>query len=278
MCVLFQLTCTLSFIESIEEYGKQRLWGPIGYGLGAFIVGSSLTTLDEFQHCNSPLHVDYVPCFYAFAVLMGVAVLMGIFFDFGETSTERGNVLEGLKVLCDCQHVYFILTLLYCGFALGITQTFLFWHLQDLGGTQFLFSCISAVQCASEVVMYLMSGSLITRFGYVKLLYAGLVCYIIRFWLYAFVTNSWLVLPFESLYGISTAGVWSAAVCYVGLIPGASSTVQGIIGGVHWGLGLGCGGVVGGFVVTYIGLKLTFVGLAFLSMVNLTLYILVTNY
>ena len=100
---------------------------------------------------------------------------MGIFFDFGETSTERGNVLEGLKVLCDCQHVYFILTLLYCGFALGITQTFLFWHLQDLGGTQFLFSCISAVQCASEVVMYLMSGSLITRFGYVKLLYAGLV-------------------------------------------------------------------------------------------------------
>ena len=126
--------------------------------------------------------------------------------------------------------------------------------------------------------MYLMSGSLITRFGYVKLLYAGLVCYIIRFWLYAFVTNSWMVLPFELLYGISTAGVWSAAVCYVGLIPGASSTVQGIIGGVHWGLGLGCGGVVGGFVVTYIGLKLTFVGLAFLSIVDLTLYIVVTNY
>lgn len=263
--------------DNKEQYGKQRLWGSAGWGLGAFIVGSALTTTEETHNCNSPLHVDYTPCFYAFWALLGAALIFGLFFDFDEKSTEKANLREGCKICYDCPFIFLTLTLLYCGFALGIVQTFLFWHVHDLGGTQFLLSCISGVQSSSEILMYSISEPLIQRFGYEKIFYSGLISYIIRFWLYVFITNSWLILPLELLYGVASAGVWAAAVCYIGLVPGASSTIQGFIGGIYWGLGLGAGGVIGGFIVSYIGLRLTFVGFGILSIVDLFLYILVNN-
>ena len=247
--------------------------------MGAFIVGSALTTTKESNNCNSTLHVDYTPCFYAFVGLLCVALILGLFFDFDEKSAEEGNLREGFKIFYNCQSICFTLTVLYCGFALGTVQTFLFWHVHNLGGTQFLLSCISGVRCASEILMYFISGPLIARFGYKKIMYCSLVSYIIRFWIYAFLSNSWLliVLPLEVLDGVASAGVWTAAVGYIGLIPGASSTMQGIIGGIYWGLGLGAGGAIGGGIVSYIGLRLTFAVFGILSIVDLSLYILVNN-
>ena len=40
--------------------------------------------------------------------------------------------------------------------------------------------------------------------------------------------------------------------------PGSGATVQGIIHGVYWGLGMAVGGILGGFMVHGIGARLTF--------------------
>lgn len=230
------------------------------------------------KRCNNPLNVDYMPCFYAFAILMGIAVLVGGLLDFDHIQQEEQSIFQGLStVLCSCEYIYFILTILFCGCATGIIQTFLFWHLQDIGGTQFLFSCIAALQCASDIVMYFWSGTLITYFGHQRVLYAGLVCYTIRFLGYTFITNSWAVLPFELLHGVTNAAVWSAGVVFVGLAPGAPSTLQGILGGVYSGLGSGGGGVVGGFIVGAVGCSNTFLILALVSFIDLLLFVLVNN-
>lgn len=260
-----------------EDYGKQRLWGAFGWGLTAFIVGSSLSTIKEINNCNNPLSVDYLPCFYAFACLMGVALLIGALFEFDEKQSQETDLWKGLSTLIDCQYMYFILTILFCGIALGFIQTFLFWHLQDLGGSQFLFSTITAIHCISEVMVYSFSGMFIKWFGHHQVLYVGLSCYIIRFFGYAFITNSWVVLPFEILHGLSTAAVWSAAVVFVGLIPGAPATMQGILGGVHWGLGNGGGGVVGGLLITYTGTTTSFLIFGVVILVDLSLFICLNN-
>ena len=260
-----------------EDYGKQRLWGAFGWGLAAFIVGSSLSTIEEISNCNNPLSVDYLPCFYAFACLMGVALLIGALFEFDEKESLETNIWQGLAVLFDCRYIYFIITILFCGSALGFIETFLFWHLQDLGGTQFLFSTITAIHCISEVVAYCCSGMFIKWLGHHQVLYVGLSCYIIRFFGYAFISNSWVVLPFEILHGLSTAAVWSAAVVFVGLIPEAPATMQGILGGVHWGLGNGGGGVVGGLLITYAGATNSFLIFGIISLVDLSLFISLNN-
>lgn len=265
--------------DSPEDYGKQRLWGAFGWGLGAFIVGASLSTIQEFKNCTNPLSVDYMPCFYAFAFLMGFSLLIGALFEFPDRDTEADvSVWTGIKSLFNLRYVFFIFTVLHCGFSLGFIQVFLFWHLEDLGGTQLLFSIITAIHCASEVVVYRFSGQLISLFGHHMLIYAGLVCYAVRFFVYAFAQSSWSVLPFELLHGVSTAAVWSAAVTYVGLISGAPTTMQGILGSVHWGLGSGGGGIVGGLLISYVGTARSFFIFGVVSALNLLLFVLVNNW
>ncbi|XP_001634981.2 major facilitator superfamily domain-containing protein 6 [Nematostella vectensis] len=263
--------------DNVEEYGRQRMWGSIGWGMGAFIVGSTLSYLQELNGCNNPLSVDYMPCFYAFAILMGVTILIGGLFEFEDVKRDETTLLQGLGNLCNIQYLYFILTMLFCGGAFGCLQTFLFWHLLEIGGTQFLFSAITAVQCVSEILMFSMSGVLIRCCGYQRVLYLGLICYAVRFFAYAFVTNCWLALPLECLHGVSYAAVWSAAVVFVGLIPGANNTMQGILGGVYWGVGFGGGGVVGGLMVSWLGSSLTFAIFGVLSVIDLIVFASVNN-
>lgn len=208
---------------------------------------------------------------------MGLALLNGALFEFDDKKSQESDIWQGLCILIDCQYVCFIVTILFCGTALGFIQTFLYWHLQDIGGSQFLFSTITAIHCISEVIVYSCSGVLIKWFGHHQMLYVGLSCYIIRFFAYAFITNSWAVLPFEILHGLSTAAVWSAAVVFVGLIPGAPATMQGILGGVHWGLGNGGGGVVGGLLITYAGTSMSFLLFGVVSLLGLTLFVCLNN-
>lgn len=242
------------------------------------MVGACISTIQEVKGCNNPLSVDYMPCFYTFAILMGISVLIGGLLEFDDQHKEEQSIFQGIgSVLCNYEYIYFISTILFCGCATGVIQTFLFWHLEDIGGTQFLFSCIAVVQCISDVLMYFCSGAMITWLGHQRVLYAGLVCYTVRFLGYALISNSWVVLPFELLHGVTNAAVWSAGVVFVGLSPGAPSTLQGILGGVYSGLGCGGGGMIGGFIVGAVGCRYTFLLLAAISFLDLVLFAILNN-
>ena len=53
--------------------------------------------------------------------------------------------------------------------------------------------------------------------------------------------------------------------------------MQGILGGVHWGLGNGGGGVVGGLLITYAGATTSFLIFGVVSLVDLSLFICLNN-
>ncbi|KAK3736141.1 hypothetical protein QZH41_015530, partial [Actinostola sp. cb2023] len=134
-------TLTLADIATLQKlgdnkqnYGKQRLWGACGYGVGAFAVGACISTIQELKGCNNPLNVNYMPCFYTFVILMGIAVLIGGLFDFDDEPHEDQSFLQGLGTMfCNFENIYFIVTILFCGCATGVIETFLFWHLEDIG-------------------------------------------------------------------------------------------------------------------------------------------------
>ena len=253
------------------------MWGTFGWGLGAFLVGASLSTIAEVSGCNNPLSVDYLPSFYAFACLMAIAITAGALFKFDEHRSNEINVCRGLTTALDFRYAFFLFTVLFCGSALGFIETFLFWHLQDLGGTQFLFSMVALIQCVSEITVYCSSSLLIKFLGHHQTLCLGLFCYIIRFFGYAFITTSWAVLPFEVLHGVSSAAVWSAAVVFVGLIPGAHATMQGILAGVHWGLGNGGGGLLGGLMISYVGAPSSFLIFGLSSVAVLCMFVILNS-
>ena len=275
-------TATLQLLGSeTHKYGMQRLTGSVGWGVGAFVVGASLKTTHKCGKDRDYEIVDYIPCFYTFAVLMFLGLITATRFQFVDKArTSRGTSLRvGLQALKSGKYLMFLFTALYLGFLMAFIKTFLFWHLKDLGGTQLLFSIISAVNCFAEVSMYFLSAKLIKRIGHAKVLYLGLVCYSVRLFYYSAIPMPWMVLVVELLPGITTAAVWAACLSYVSINsgPGAATTMQCILHGVHWGLGYGAGEVIGGIMVHHYGAPTTFIIFGVLCLVILGVYILI-NY
>ena len=232
--------------------------------------------IQEIQPCADPKHIDYILSFYVYAGVMVLAFICAIFFKFEPISdiSYKESFWEAVKLFVDCQHVCFIITLLCSGTAMGFTHTFLFWHLHDMGGSQFLFSIIAAVQCISEVFMYFVSGYLILKIGCDSVLYIGLLANVLRLFAYSVITQPFYSIPLEVLQGISSASIWTAAICYVGLNEGVQVTLQAMLHGIYWGLGHGGGGMLGGLVFGYLGSNATFIIFGICCIINLVVLLI----
>lgn len=95
-----------------------------------------------------------------------------------------------------------------------------------------------------------------------QVLCLGLIGNILRFLYISYLTNPWYVLPFEFMQGITHAAVWAACCSYIAhnTPQQLRSSAQGVLQGLHHGLGRGCGAVFGGFFVRYLGTSATFRG------------------
>nr|KAI8743389.1 major facilitator superfamily domain-containing protein 6-like [Biomphalaria glabrata] len=171
-----------------------------------------------------------------------------------------GKWIAVVKLLATYQYISVLFIAWFMGFGIGIIFTFLFWHLQDLGGSPTLFGVASVINHISELFAYFMAGNLILKFGHVKILYAGLLGNIARFFYISFLSNPWWVLPFEFVQGLTHAAVWASCCAYIThAIPvELRSSAQGILQGLHHGLGRGCGAVFGGLLVYQYGSIVTF--------------------
>ena len=213
-----------------HKYGKQRLWGSIGNGLAAFIVGSSISQTNLCP--GEERQINYYWCFYIFAVFVFLSIIAGsrLQFNTRTDSHESIRVCSSLRqVLANANYLIFLFTVFFDGVAMSFIKAFLFWFLKDLGGTQFLFSVITAVNCFAEVLVYFFSSYLIKWLGNIRVLCIGLFCYFVRFLFYTFLVKPWLVLVIEPLSGITTAALWAAIMSHVGVtaVKDSAVTLQG---------------------------------------------------
>ncbi|KAK3736121.1 hypothetical protein QZH41_004629 [Actinostola sp. cb2023] len=274
-------TATIQMLgKDTHEYGKQAMWGSVGYGLTAFIVGASISGKKHFNPCSKEMNTNFIPCFYVYAVYMLCAICVATRFQFQHSTGEgkcKPSILAGLKILKDLDYAFFMFVVFFCGTATGFIQTFLFWHLRELGGEQILFSLITITNSTAEVVMYLFSDRVLSHIGPFKVIYIGLVCYALRFFYYSYCSHPWLFLPIELIQGITTAAIWSSFVSYVGSTPGLTSTLQGLVSGFYTGLGYATGGFVGGLMVHVFGSSTSFLVFGEMSLIVLFIFIIVNN-
>jgi hypothetical protein len=78
---------------------------------------------------------------------------------------EWVNVFKHFK---DIKCASFLFVAWYMGFGIGLIFTFLFWHLQDYGGSPTLFGVASVINHISEIFAYFFSFRLIQQVGHVK--------------------------------------------------------------------------------------------------------------
>jgi MFS family permease len=127
---------------------------------------------------------------------------------------------------------------------------------------------------------YFYSFKIISQYGHVKVLIAGLLGNVIRFIYISFITWPWLVLPFEFLQGITHAAVWAACCSFISHNTDAElrPSAQGVLQGIHHGFGRFCGAVFGGMLIKDHGTKIIFRIYGLVCAVVLVLFTLVNFY
>ncbi|XP_053604550.1 major facilitator superfamily domain-containing protein 6 [Plodia interpunctella] len=193
---------------------------------------------------------------------------------FAQTTREMPEWVTVLRQFQNVKAASFLLVAWFMGFGIGLIFTFLFWHLQDIGGSPTLFGVASVINHISEIFAYFFSFKLITQMGHVKVLCLGLAGNVVRFLYISWLTDPWWVLPFEFVQGVTHAAVWAACCSYIahGAPPHLRSSAQGVLQGLHHGLGRGCGAVLGGIAVAKWGTTKTFAGYGLLCAVALAAF------
>ncbi|XP_074652067.1 major facilitator superfamily domain-containing protein 6-like isoform X2 [Tubulanus polymorphus] len=167
------------------------------------------------------------------------------------------------------------------GLCNGFIWGFLYWHLENLGATQMLLGIVICTTYICEFTMFFFVDRLVLKpFGCIGTLYLALVCYCMRFTTYAIIEDPWLVIPAEMLQALTFSAVWSSMTRYsIQTVPKDSlATMQGIIHGVYWGLGLGSGHLIGGVMMSRIGAHKTFGCMGLTSIMVLILFAIAQHF
>ncbi|XP_074520514.1 major facilitator superfamily domain-containing protein 6-like [Halichoeres trimaculatus] len=286
-------------------------WGLAMLLVGIWIDHTHITVKIDGVGCVVPeyrLH-NYQIAFIVFGVLMGVAFIVATQFYFEKGADYRHEIPEGvvaeadtpralpessssdqtpispdasqefhysdlLKLLCSVRYGSVLFVAWFMGFGYGFVFTFLYWHLEDLKGTTTLFGVCSVLSHVSELAAYFTSHKFIELVGHVRVLYIGLACNTARYLYISYLQNAWIVLPMEVLQGVTHASVWAACISYLSAAvpPALRTSAQGILQGLHLGLGRGCGAMMGGVFVNYFGAAATFRGIGMASLVILLIF------
>uniref|UniRef100_A0A3Q4HDT3 Major facilitator superfamily domain containing 6a n=1 Tax=Neolamprologus brichardi TaxID=32507 RepID=A0A3Q4HDT3_NEOBR len=285
-------TVTLQYLgKARDRYGLQRMWGSLGWGLAMLLVGiwidhTHITVAIEGTGCAVPdfrLH-NYQLAFIVFGVLMGVALIVATQFYFekgGEYQQEVPEVVEDsantdresvasdqtpsnpdttqefhysdlLKLLCSVRYSSVLFVAWFMGFGY-VMSLFLHWE------TELVIHC---------------NKSHAASLSFLRVLYIGLACNTARYLYISYLENAWIVLPMEILQGVTHASVWAACISFLSAAvpPALRTSAQGILQGLHLGLGRGCGAMVGGVFVNYFGAAETFRGIGMASLVILLIF------
>ena len=212
--------------EERRYYGKQRLWGSLGFGIFSFIVG---ILLEKSRHmvCGEP-YTDYMICFCVFAIIMVLTLFTSTKFQFEYNSTSHAGT-SVLSALCNVHYCSCLIAACFMGFGHGMSHNFINWFLEDLGGSKTLMGVAVICRSLADLTMFFVAGFVIKLVGQIKMMCMSLFCYGVIFTSYSMLENSWSVLPIELLNGITYAAAWSACTSYMA---GASTadavtTIQG---------------------------------------------------
>ena len=221
-----------------SDYGKQRLWGAVGWGLAAAVSG---TLIDRFGLDAG---------FAGFLVLMGAGLAASRTMRIAEAGIGQ-QFWRGIGLLAaNRRWVAFIVIVFVAGIGSGVVNNFLFLYLSDLGASKSLMGWSLFVATLSEIPIFFFSSRLLQRYGAPGVLMIALGANVIRLAAYALMPAAWVVLPIHLLHGFAFSAMWVAGVSYAGdLAPaGMGATAQGLFSGVNMGLGAAAGALMGGFL------------------------------
>jgi PPP family 3-phenylpropionic acid transporter len=250
-----------------EQYGQIRLWGSLGWGVGAPLIGPLVE------------QGGLVWSFYGHAILMVAGLLIAIPLPVATKSSGSSFGL-GLKHLSQDQRWYlFLLVIFIAGFGDALIRNYWFLYLKDLNTSSLLMGLSLTIGMVSELVILFFSGRLLKRLGTQNLLILSVVAQAARLLAWSFISEPYMALSLQVFNGLTFGILWLAGVAYAKEIApaGLGATAQSVLSGVYFGFASMVGALAGGFLYEQIGVWGMYRWGALVMAIGLLVFILASN-
>ncbi|XP_078354311.1 major facilitator superfamily domain-containing protein 6-like [Oculina patagonica] len=249
--------------ENSREFGRIRLWGPIGHMIAA------PTTALLVTHYHYELCGEYQD---NFAIVFGVISLMAScafvsVTQFENEKTEHSDTMtqDGdsgtpvtlIKFFSQYQNFVFILMTFLVGCFDGVVLTFGFWYTKtlDVSIATLVFG-FSRMTCSAVSVVFLgFIGMCVKKTGYTGVTVFSMLLFVCWFIGMSFMKNPWFMLIFETIGYIAYVVGFTGLISYFGEVTPRHlmDTVQGGVNSLFLGVGCGIGTALCGFFIDAIG-------------------------
>ncbi|XP_053994328.1 major facilitator superfamily domain-containing protein 6 [Hylaeus volcanicus] len=251
--------------ERRKDYGKQKMWGSIGFGIFGIAAGYLVDFFSEGQQQK-----DYTCIFYIMLITMifDIIVSTTIKKKNAESLEDEPSIVWELFTVCkQANMLTFVWWCIGAGMCTGVVWNFLFWYTEDLATSsqlawlKTLQGLLTGIQCfLGELPFNFISGTVLRKLGHVNVMSLVLLIYAIRFMAYSTVSNLWWFLIIEILHGPSFGLCWPTMVSYGDKVtpPNTKATIQGFIGAIFEGIGTSSGSLICGWLISIYGGVTTF--------------------
>jgi len=235
---------TLDLLEGRRElYGRQRLWGSIGFVFTALGFGR---VIQQFG-------LQWL--FYGYMALLAAAMVIALRLPARRTRLG-GPLRRGLAQLVRQRAwLIFSASLLVLGIANSGMHTFLNIYVKEMGGGEGLVGLMWAIAAIAEVPVMFLAGPLVARIGARRTIAIAYLAYTARWLLYGVMPTPLWAVPISLLQGVTFAPLWVAGVAYAdSLAPRElKATAQGMFAATLFSLSGVIGGPISGLLFDALG-------------------------
>lgn len=240
--------------EYKADYGLQRMYAQLGGMISSPLSGLLIDYASEGKG-----YTDFRPIFFLYCGLKVTSAVLMLFINL-EFKTPASSVVADVKSVIKVELVSLFVAAFLLGAAWGYIESYLFWLLDDLGGTKSLMGLTITVGGILGIPLLAFSGPLIKKFGHANIIFIGFLAYAVRLYGYSIIYNPWYSLIFEAMECLTHSLCFTALITYAAKLSSVTTdtTIQGIIGGLFYGVGKSGGSLVGGYLIKFYGMRATF--------------------
>jgi PPP family 3-phenylpropionic acid transporter len=239
-------SATLSSLgDQREKYGRIRLWGTIGWGLSAVLVGMI------FQRFGLRW------MFWSYAILTALILIPNTRLKFPSTASETPFWTGVRSLLANRHWVLFLLMIFVAAIGMAAHTNYLSILMDKIGGSETLIGVAFLISTVFELPVMFFSNLLLRKLSTRGVLILAIGLTGLRCVLYAFARSPWVVIAIQGLHGFTFPALWIAAATYASenAPEGLSATAQGLLGSFLLGFGASTGGLLGGVLLDRFGVE-----------------------
>lgn len=226
-----------------KEYGRIRLWGELGVGTSALLLGMIVERVG----------IGYLQLIYSIGILAAIAV--SVILRDTQATPAPVDVKALAQMVKDKRLLWILLVVLIIGIPHRMNDTLLTLYLEQLGTPESLLGAAWLVATLSTVPALLFVGKLIRKWNEIGVMAVAAAAYTVRWLIYWLTDTPVVLIAAQALHMLTFPLFLVATIQYISSIVPAElrATGQAAFAVTFGGLGGIIGSVGGGYAFDLIG-------------------------